>query len=48
MMFGRELEVGSLFDNPFKNTGEAKDKAMAEANRVVEYLKKEIFPVYGL
>jgi acetoin utilization protein AcuC len=48
MMFGPELEVGSLFDNPYANTGEAKDKAMIEAKRVVEYLKKEIFPIHGL
>jgi acetoin utilization protein AcuC len=48
MMFGPELEVGSLFDNPYTSTGEAKDKAMTEAKRVVEYLKKMVFPVHGL
>ena len=48
MMFGPEMEVGSLFDNPYINAGEAKDKAMIEAKRVVEYLKKEIFPIHGL
>jgi len=48
MMFGPELEVGSLFDHPYSSTGEAKDKAMIEAKRVVEHLRKEIFPVHGL
>jgi len=48
MMFGPEMEVGSLFDNPYINTGEAKDKAMLEAKRIVEYLKKEAFPMHGL
>jgi len=48
MMFGPEMEVGTLFDNPYINAGEAKDKAMAEAKRVVEYLKKEVFPFHGL
>lgn len=48
MMFGPEMEVGSLFDNPHLNTGESKDKAMAEAKKVVGYLKKEVFPIHGL
>jgi acetoin utilization protein AcuC len=48
MMFGPEMEVGSLFDNPYTNTGEAKDKAVIEVKKVVEYLKKEIFPIHGL
>jgi hypothetical protein len=48
MMFGPEMEVGSLFDNPYTNTGEAKDRAMVEVKKVVEYLKKEIFPIHGL
>jgi acetoin utilization protein AcuC len=48
MMFGPEREVSSLFDNPYTNTGEAKEKAMSEVKRVVEYLKKEIFPIHGL
>ena len=48
MMFGPEREVGSLFDHPYLNTGEVKDKAMTEAKRVVEYLKKKVFPIHGL
>jgi acetoin utilization protein AcuC len=48
MMFGPELEVGSLFDHPYSSAGEIRDKAMMEAKRVVEFLKKEIFPIHGL
>ena len=48
MMFGPEMEVGSLFDNPYTNTGGAKDTAISEAKRVVAYLKREVFPIHGL
>ncbi|MGD9161268.1 MAG: acetoin utilization protein AcuC [Desulfobacteraceae bacterium] len=48
MMFGPEMEVGSLFDHPHTSTGEEKEKAMTEVKRVVEYLKKEIFPLHGI
>jgi acetoin utilization protein AcuC len=46
MMFGPEMEVGSLFDHSHTGTGE--EKAMTEVKRVVEYLRKEVFPVHGL
>jgi acetoin utilization protein AcuC len=48
MMFGPEMEVGSLFDHPYSSPETVKDKAMVEAKRVVEYLKKEVFPIHGL
>ena len=48
MMFGPEMEVGSLFDHPYVNKGEEKDKALAEAERVAEYVRREIFPIHGL
>lgn len=48
MMFGPEMEVGSLYDHPFFATGEVKETAMSEAQRVVSYIKKEIFPIHGL
>lgn len=44
MMFGPEMEVGSLFDHPFLTKGEAKEKAFSEARRVVAYLKEQGFP----
>jgi acetoin utilization protein AcuC len=48
MMFGPEMEVGSLFDHPFFTKGEAKEKAFAEARRVVAYIQKRVFPVHNL
>ena len=48
MMFGPEMEVGSLYDHPYTSSGEAKENAMREIKRVVDYIKKEIFPIHGL
>jgi acetoin utilization protein AcuC len=46
MMFGPEMEVGSLYDHPFLTQGEVKNKAFEEARRVVAYIQKEIFPLH--
>jgi len=48
MMFGPEMEVGSLYDHPYQSEGEVKEVAFREARRVVEFIKKEIFPFYDL
>jgi acetoin utilization protein AcuC len=48
MMFGPENEVGSLYDHPYYTKGEVKDKAFEEAEKVVDYIRKEVFPVHGL
>ncbi len=48
MMFGPEMEVGSLYDRPYHSHGEIKDKAFMEARRVVDYIKKNVFPFYGI
>ena len=48
MMFGPEMEVGSLYDHPYHTKGDAKERAMMEARRVVDYLKKAVFPIHGL
>jgi acetoin utilization protein AcuC len=48
MMFGPEMEVGSLFDHPYRTKGEVKEKAMKELDRVITYLKKNVFPLHGL
>jgi hypothetical protein len=47
-MFGPEMEVGSLYDHPYLNTGEDKEKAMLEAQMVVNYIRKKIFPIHGI
>ncbi|MBN1846967.1 MAG: acetoin utilization protein AcuC [Deltaproteobacteria bacterium] len=48
MMFGPESEVGSLYDRSYASSGEIKDKAMSEAQRVMTYIQKEIFPIHGI
>ena len=48
MMFGPEMEVGSLYDRPYLTQGEIKDKAFNEARRVAEYIRANIFPIHGL
>ena len=48
MMFGPEMEVGSLYDYPYLSEGETKEKALQEARRVVAYIQDEIFPLHGI
>ncbi|MFC1868552.1 acetoin utilization protein AcuC [Thermodesulfobacteriota bacterium] len=48
MMFGPEMEVGSLYDHAYFSTGEVKEKAMMEVEKVLDYIHKEIFPLHGL
>jgi acetoin utilization protein AcuC len=48
MMFGPEMEVGSLYDVSYRTEGAVKEKAMEEARRVVDFLRKTVFPVHGL
>jgi acetoin utilization protein AcuC len=48
MMFGPEMEVGSLFDHPFSTKGEVKEKAFAEARRVVAHIQEKVFPIHKI
>lgn len=48
MMFGPEMEVGSLYDHPVFTKGEPKQMALAEARRVMDYLSKTVFPIHRL
>jgi acetoin utilization protein AcuC len=48
MMFGPEMEVGSLFDHPYFTKGEVKEKAFLEARRVVAFIRERIFPIHGI
>jgi acetoin utilization protein AcuC len=48
MMFGPEMEVGSLYDYPYKSQGMVKEQAMKEAERVVAYIRDTVFPIHGL
>ncbi|MGQ9654749.1 MAG: acetoin utilization protein AcuC, partial [Thermodesulfobacteriota bacterium] len=48
MMFGPEMEVGSLYDYPYLSEGEVKERAWDEARRVVRYIQEEVFPIHGI
>jgi len=48
MMFGPETAMGSLYDHPYSSTGKVKDKAFAEAQRVVDQIHKEVFSIHGI
>jgi acetoin utilization protein AcuC len=48
MMFGPEMEVGSLYDHPYESRGDVKESAFEEARRVVAYLQKTVFPIHGV
>lgn len=48
MMFGPELEMGTLKDRPLFVTGESKIKAWEEVQRVITYIKKVVFPLHGI
>jgi acetoin utilization protein AcuC len=48
MMYGPEADAGSLEDLPFVLEGREKELCVEQANRVVEYLKKTVFPIHGL
>ncbi len=45
---GPEKEVGSLYDHPYASKGEVKEKALQEVQRVVAYIRKEVFPIHGI
>lgn len=48
MMFGPEMEVGSLYDHPYNSPGDIKEKALKEAGRIRKFVRENIFPIYGL
>ncbi len=48
MMFGPEMDVGELRDQPFEITGYRKKKCQEEARRVAKYIEDTIFPIHGI
>jgi acetoin utilization protein AcuC len=48
MMFGPEMEVGSLYDRPYNSEKEIRVNALEQAQRVVAHIRKEIFPIHGI
>ncbi|MFC1890725.1 hypothetical protein ACFL4G_13315, partial [Thermodesulfobacteriota bacterium] len=47
MMFGPEMEMGSLYDRPLLTKGPAREKAEEEARRVIRSIKETVFPILG-
>jgi acetoin utilization protein AcuC len=48
MMFGPEVDAGSLYDKPFHTVGTAKERLRQEVNRVLDYLKETVFPIHHI
>ena len=48
MMFGPEMEVGSLYDHPYQSKGAVKENAFGEAQRVAAYIRENVFPIHGI
>lgn len=48
MMFGPEMEMGSLYDRPLSSTGEVKEAAWERAKTAVRFVKEQVFPLHGI
>jgi len=48
MMFGPEIEVGSLLDKTVYITGAMKERVRREVDRVVQYIKQTVFPIHKI
>jgi len=48
MMYGPEAGAGQLDDPPFVLKGPEKDHCMNDALRVIEFIRKNVFPVHGI
>jgi acetoin utilization protein AcuC len=48
MMYGPEARISSLEDEPFAITGPEEKQCREEADHVVAYIKRKIFPIHGL
>lgn len=48
MMYGPETGAGSLEDGPFVLTGNEKDLCQAEAERIIRFVRNNIFPIHGI
>ena len=48
MMFGPEADAGTLYDKKFATTGRAKELIKQEVNRVLDSIKRTVFPIHGI
>jgi acetoin utilization protein AcuC len=48
MMFGPEIEVGSLQDKTVYITGVGKERVTREVDRLIEYIRQNVFPIHKI
>jgi acetoin utilization protein AcuC len=48
MMYGPEIEMGTLNDPPFLLTGREKEVTFQHARKVVQYIRENVFPVHKI
>jgi acetoin utilization protein AcuC len=48
MMYGPEVDAGSLDDRPFVLAGPEKDMCRDHAARIVKYIRETVFPIHGI
>lgn len=48
MMYGPEAQSGTLRDIPYVVSGDLKETCFDHAREVVDYLKRNVFPIHGL
>lgn len=48
MMFGPEIEAGDLYDKTVYTTGVVKERINKEIDRIIEYIKQNVFPIHKI
>ena len=48
MMFGPEVEVGNLYDKAVTNTGIVKERINGEIDRILDFIKQNVFPIHKI
>ncbi|HOJ29959.1 MAG TPA: acetoin utilization protein AcuC [Spirochaetota bacterium] len=48
MMFGPEMDAGSLYDTPYHIGGLTKEQCFSYARDVVDYIKQTVFPIHKI
>jgi acetoin utilization protein AcuC len=48
MMYGPELDAGTLDEGPFVLASPEKERCQEQATRIVEYIRSTVFPIHGI
>ncbi len=48
MMYGPEVDAGTLDDRPYVLAGQEKELCRDHAGRIVKYLREAVFPIHGI